>query len=61
MAKYLVNYTFPKEVRGSYFVDANDSLEASNKVEKYITKKYGEIKDSYSTVTEIYKDNFNVK
>lgn len=58
MRTFIVNYSFPKEYRGTYQVTVEDSLtagiDAGNKVHEYLEKKYGKVKDSSSTVIEVY-------
>ena len=58
MRTFIVNYSAPKEYRGTYRVSVEDGLmagiNASEKVQKYLQEKYGKVKDSASTVIEVY-------
>ena len=61
MRKFIITYSWPICYKGSYVVSAEDGLDASSKVEKYLKSVYGAVKDSSSIVTEIYYNNlFNV-
>ena len=58
MRTFIVNYNFPEEYKGTYQVTVEDSLtagmEAAKKVHKYLAEKFGEVKDSSSTIIEVY-------
>ena len=58
MRTFIVNYNFPEEYKGTYQVTVEDSLtagiDAGNKVRKYLAEKFGEVKDSSSTIIEVY-------
>lgn len=53
MKTYFINYSFPKEYKGSYIVKGEDGIDASEKLNAYLKSKYGEFKDSYCQVTEV--------
>ena len=59
MRTFIVNYNWPLEYKGTYQVTVEDSLTASidamDKVRKYLVEKFGEVKDSSSsTIVEVY-------
>lgn len=58
MRTFIVNYSSPKEWKGTYQVRVEDSstasINASDKVRKYLEDKYGKVKDSNCTVLEVY-------
>lgn len=58
MRTFIVNYNWPLEYKGTYQVTVEDgptaSIDAGNKVHKYLVEKFGEVKDSSSTVVEVY-------
>ncbi len=58
MRTFIVNYNWPLEYKGTYQVTVEDSvtagIDAGNKVRKYLEEKFGEVKDSSSTVIEVY-------
>ena len=58
MRTFIVNYNWPLEYKGTYQVTVEDSvtagMEAAKKVHNYLVKKFGEVKDSNSTVIEVY-------
>lgn len=58
MRTFIINYNFPEEYKGTYQVTVEDSLtagmEAAKKVHNYLVEKFGEVKNSDSTVIEVY-------
>jgi hypothetical protein len=58
MRTFIVNYSSPKEWKGTYQVRVEDgpmaNIKASQKVHQYLEDKYGKVKDSNCTVLEVY-------
>lgn len=58
MRTFIVNYNWPLEYKGTYQVTVEDSvtagMEAAKKVRNYLVEKFGEVKDSSSTIVEVY-------
>ena len=57
MKKYIINYSYPANYKGTYLVEGKDGMEASEKLRKHLEKERGAEKDSTSTVMEVYDNN----
>ena len=60
MRNYLITYSWPEKYRGSYLINAEDVIEASNKLSSFLKEKYGATNNSNSIVTEVIGDSIQI-
>lgn len=57
---FIITYNYPMRYRGTYLVKAKDGIEAGNKCQKFLEKKYGYAPQQCSVVMEVYDNNLIV-
>lgn len=53
MRHYIITYSYPEKYRGTYHIEGEDGIDASNKLQKYLIETRGETKNSHSIVVEV--------
>ena len=60
MRNYLITYSWPEKYRGSYLINAEDGIEASNKLSSFLKEKYGDTNTSTAIVTEVIGNSIQI-
>ena len=53
MRSYIITYSYPAKYRGTYLIQGEDGIDASDKLKKYLEETHGGTTDSHCVVLEV--------
>lgn len=60
MRKFIIGYSEPAAYKGTYLMEAEDGVEASNKVQRYLEETKGKENNTRSITMEVYGNEIMV-